>query len=479
MSTLHLCCRSGGSNLNAGSRTGNTTVPGTAADLTYASGNYDGTSVFTVASGNPVTDGVVAGDLISIYANGATVTTLVAQVVSRTSTTITHSTTLKAGSTLSGTGNRTLKVGGAWAGPSSSTTFPFSISNWDTLADTRVQINWKNDVTYDRSTGAWNPSGTINNCGFTSAYNDLGLATWTSTGSGIPFAIGNANSYYADLIFLVGTTTGTNDALAVTAGRVLMRRCVVTGARGSGINVTGSAILEYCELYGNNVSNNSGDAGLQNTGPTTAIGCLFHHNTGSNTNGVLIGHANTQFIECTFANNGKAGVDFATVTAGIISFTHCNFYANTTAGIACVTTAGSTTTLSVMYGNFVSNSTYGVDNGDDVKGNFNFMLFKCAFYGNSSGETNFGSGASESLDGTTLSSSPFTDPANGDFSLNATSGGGLGLRDEVIETPTEYSSYGPYRTYRDRGGLQRQQTSSSGGVTVPTIGYGVQGVFVG
>jgi hypothetical protein len=62
------CCRSGGSNLNAGTRTGNTTVPGTAADFTYAGGSWvSGTGVFTVASGNPQSDGVAVGDFVSIY----------------------------------------------------------------------------------------------------------------------------------------------------------------------------------------------------------------------------------------------------------------------------------------------------------------------------------------------------------------------------------------------------------------------------
>ena len=54
-------CRSGGSNLNAGTLDG-TNEASTTPLVTYASGTYDATTrVFTVASGNPVTDGVIAG----------------------------------------------------------------------------------------------------------------------------------------------------------------------------------------------------------------------------------------------------------------------------------------------------------------------------------------------------------------------------------------------------------------------------------
>src|SRR5439155_4988747 len=111
-----LCCRSGGSNLNAGTRTGNTTVPGTSANLTYASGTWvQSTGVFTVASGNPVNDGVAAGDFASVYPDAATVTPFVGRVTTRDATTITVSLTAKMGTApVDGTTNTTLKIGGAW-----------------------------------------------------------------------------------------------------------------------------------------------------------------------------------------------------------------------------------------------------------------------------------------------------------------------------------------------------------------------------
>lgn len=102
-----------GSNLNAGSTNADT------AAFTYASGNWvQSTGVFTLASGNPQSDGVQVGDWASVYADGSSDTVFVGKVSAVDSTTITVGITdaTKIGSVPSnGTGNRTLKIGGAWA----------------------------------------------------------------------------------------------------------------------------------------------------------------------------------------------------------------------------------------------------------------------------------------------------------------------------------------------------------------------------
>ena len=98
MAYTEFCCRSGGSNLNAGTRLGDSTEPGTSASLTYANGTWvASTGVFSIAIGNPVTDGVAVGDFASVYANGSTVTGFVGRVTARDTTTITVSLTAKSG----------------------------------------------------------------------------------------------------------------------------------------------------------------------------------------------------------------------------------------------------------------------------------------------------------------------------------------------------------------------------------------------
>jgi len=161
MAFTEFCCRSGGSNLNAGTRTGNSTEPGVAADLTYASGTWvSATGVFTPASGDPSAEGVAVGDFASVYADGATVTTLVGRVTAVSSTTITVSTTAKTGTTTDGTSNRTLKIGGAWQGPNAADWFPISFisETLKNVAGYAPRINLKNDATYSVTA-----AGTVSN----------------------------------------------------------------------------------------------------------------------------------------------------------------------------------------------------------------------------------------------------------------------------------------------------------------------------
>lgn len=140
-----------GSNLNAGSTRTD------AASFTYASGNWvQSTGVFTVASGDPLADGVAVGDWASVYADGASVTGFVGRVTARTSTTITVSLTAKSGTApTDGTGDRTLKIGGAWAGPNGASMFPYGfIQNTMTNASGHVpRINFLSGTDYEITAG--------------------------------------------------------------------------------------------------------------------------------------------------------------------------------------------------------------------------------------------------------------------------------------------------------------------------------------
>ncbi len=96
-----------GSNLNAGSTADN------AAPFTYAAGTFvQSTRVFTVASGNPQSDGVTVGMFASIYTTaGATVATFVGRVSAVDATTITVDGLVLAGQSDSRAG---LPLGHSW-----------------------------------------------------------------------------------------------------------------------------------------------------------------------------------------------------------------------------------------------------------------------------------------------------------------------------------------------------------------------------
>ena len=135
MAYTEMYARTGGSDLNSGSSNANS------ASLTYASGTWvQSTRVFTVASGNPLTDGILVGDFVSVYADGSSATAYVARVTARDATTITTSATIKVGTApTDGTSNRTLKRGGAWA--TLATAFTFATGTLINVAGDLPRLN--------------------------------------------------------------------------------------------------------------------------------------------------------------------------------------------------------------------------------------------------------------------------------------------------------------------------------------------------
>ncbi|MEI9971043.1 MAG: hypothetical protein WDO73_02765 [Ignavibacteriota bacterium] len=109
--TEFYCDPVAGSNLNGGSPIGG------AYPFTYAAGAWvSGTGVFTVASGNPLADGVQVGDWASVYSGTPTSTGFVGRVLARDATTITVSLVAKTAFGAPATGTCNCKIGGPWQG---------------------------------------------------------------------------------------------------------------------------------------------------------------------------------------------------------------------------------------------------------------------------------------------------------------------------------------------------------------------------
>jgi hypothetical protein len=143
MPNTNLFCKTTGSNLNGGGIASGA-EPTDAAIATYtsivaANGWNAATGVFTVAAGNPVTDGVTVGDWASVYVTAGAVTTpFSGRVTARDATTVTVSITIKSGTppATDATGATTMKVGGAWAGPTGTSMFP-----WGFMQSTMVNAS--------------------------------------------------------------------------------------------------------------------------------------------------------------------------------------------------------------------------------------------------------------------------------------------------------------------------------------------------
>lgn len=458
MSFTEFCCRSGGSNLNAGTRTGSSTEPGTSADLTYASGTWvSSTGVFTVASGDPVADGVAVGDFASVYADGASVTTLVGRVTARDATTITVSTTAKAGTTTDGTSNRTLRIGGAWQGPNASVTFPFNLTTLGSLTNSSgdtTRINLKNDQTYamsvlitDANTGPRQVEG------YTTTYGDNAKATitWSSGSFNHTLSISGAGATYKDII--IDTTgksaVGENWNASAVCNFI---RCVSKNSLRGGFNVTACAI--ECEAYGG-----AGGANLNAFRVTSAavcIRCIAHDNT-SNGGFALVG-GGTACIDCVSDSNVGIGFDMQSTSHQLV---RCNAHNNTSDGVRVSNATNGVFWIDSC--NLTKNGGWGV-NGSGAGGRTG-CIAQCGFGSGTEANT---SGTTTGLKGVAevgsiayaADTSPYTDAANGDFriTLSAAKGAGRGV---FTQTAAGYSGT---VGYPDIGAAQ--SAASGGGIPV-------------
>lgn len=461
MPFTEFCCRSGGSNLNAGTRTGSSTEPGTAADLTYASGNWvAGTGVFTVASGDPVADGVAVGDFVSVYADGSTVTGFVGRVTARTTTTITVSLSAKAGTApADGTGNRTLKVGGAWQGPNGTSGFPFTfVASTLTNASSELpRINAKNDATYSitASVAPTTANNGITIQGYTTSYGDFGKAIIDGGTSGASynlFSPATNKLTVLDFIFQNNGATGSAHAVSSTAN-IIFQRCVANSVRGIGF--FGGRCVE-CEAYACNQSNTSGYGGYYSV--SYAERCISHDNTGSNSNGFSV---SPFMVNCIAESNGRNGFDIS--TSGHLL--NCDAYNNTSDGINI---SGSSTEVSIANCNLVKNGGYGINGAaSSPAGTVSNCGFGAGTQANTSGQTN-GLGTMSVSGSVTYPNdvTPWVDPANGDFRINLADAKGAG-RGAFTQTAASYTGT---VGYPDIGAAQHQDSGSGGGGAYPVIG---------
>ena len=476
MPFTEFCCRSGGSNLNAGTRTGNSTVPGTAADLTYASGSWvAATGVFTVASGDPVADGVAVGDFASVYANGSTVTGFVGRVTARNTTTITVSLTAKAGTApTDGTGNRTLKIGGAWAGPNNTDTFPaaFVTSTLTNASGDRPRVNFRNDAVFAVSSGVTFSQTDNLYQGFTTSYGDGGRATLQGA-VGASFVVattsGNSNTY-RDLIFDASLfTSGTSDCVNASGGSYF-HGCVFKGGRNNGLTFGSSGgMCVECEFVDNNRANTASKAGCVSAGGASFLRCVFHDNTGSNTSGLRIGSPG--FVStCIFDTNGGDGLIWLGGSGGAGSYiTNCDCYNNTGDGIDLQGTSRSE--VYVENCNLIKNGGYGIRGNASATTTTFIHLKNNAFGAGTQANT---SGTTTSLGGNSFEEgsinyasnvTPWVDPANGDFRINLATAKGAG-RGSFTQTTASYTGA---VGYPDIGAAQHQDSGGGGGVRIVNV----------
>lgn len=454
----NFCCRSGGSNLNAGTRLGDNTEPGTAAALTYASGSWvNATGVFTVASGDPVADGVAVGDFASVYPDAATVTPYVGRVTARTTTTITVPSTNSSGTKpADGTTNTTLKIGGAWAGPNGTEAFPlgFIASACVKATSKHPRVNFKNDQNYDVTAVCTHNLQSATFRGYTSAYEDSGRATARGAASGAAhtiWTVSGANTSVENMIFTRNGDSSSASGLIASGGRQLIHNCVFHTLQGFGLNSNQTNLISECEAYSCNQSGTATQGGF--SGASTIFHrCISHDNSASNSSGFV---GSGTWIDCIAESNAQYGINQSANSCVLIS--GCDFYANGSSGV--FSALGGAV---IENSNFLDNGGYGISAGTT---GCNIFVANCGFGSgtmeNTSGTINTGTFTIVETGSITYAAdtAPWVDAANGDFRINLAAAKGEG---RGVFTQTA-ASYAGTVAYPDVGAGQTDAGAASGG----------------
>lgn len=469
--TEFYCRPSDGSNLNAGSE------DAAAARLTYASGSWvQSTGVFTVASGDPVADGVVVGDFASVYADGSTVTGFVGRVTARTTTTITVSSSGASGTTpTDGTNNRTLKIGGAWKGPNGSEGFPFGFAASAMVAaavGNRLRVNFKNNASYSITASLVDTLGGQRVFqGYSSTPNDGGRFTIDGGATGASYILLNVgNSSIGSLVLAdailqnngdSGSAAGLQMAFLGHGGQCL--RVTVKNVRGDGfVAASGGCHFEMCDAKNCNQSNTAGLAGFRfSSGQGACVRCVSHRHTGSNGNGFVGNASNGDFrwSNCLAVLNGGAGfaINCQNETAHVC---RCDAFDNDGDGLS-LSSSSTYGRAIVESSNFVKNGLAGIR--FSTNNNQLITLLNNGFggggYANTSGAlVNDSTNAVTESGRVNYTSHPYIDPDNGDFRIASAEAKGLGAG-LFVDADSDFLNLAGYP---DIGSLQHQD--AGGGI---------------
>lgn len=446
----------GGSALNAGAKaSADTGGVDDAATFTYASGSWvQSTGIFTVASGNPLTDGVAVDDFASVYADGSTATGFVGRVTARTSTTITVDTLTKKSGTApaDGSGNRTLKIGGAWPLTPS---FPigFVQASMTNAAGDVLRINIKDGTVYTFTAAGGgmtngNPGpmwiqgyhlvpGDCENAPATRPIIDGG-----TTGASYTVLTNTQNYVHiAQIEFRNNGNSGAADLVSNSGNACLLWQVTVHDARRCGYRSTANTTCVESEAYACNGSNTPGFGGFSfATSGSSITRTISHSHIGTNGNGFIL-DTSLNFVNNIIANCGGDGCQ----SNGDVNqnFYSSTFTGNTGAGFKF--TGGSQTMQSSFHNClFTANGGYGVE--FRAPGHGGGLLMNCAFGAGTQANGGASNGGKynnvtplgvQEIGTITLptNTSPYVNASTGDYRLNIPQVKGTGRGFFMITKP--------------------------------------------
>jgi hypothetical protein len=451
-----------------------TNEPSAAPLVTYTGGDWNsGTAIYTAPVGADLTEAVV-GRFISIYHDGDTVPVSGQWQVSRISAvnagtrqiTVTGRFSFGTSAVVTGTGNRSARISGAWAGPSGSARFPFASGYGQfgytgllAASTSGIRINMRNDKTYSVTANLFYIDTNLVNAetrGYTSSYGDTGRALIQGPSTGVAFTLITlgVNSQLKNLILDCNGATGNAHGITFDGGsrEMSVKNVVVRNMRGWGVLGVGSWGMEGCEVHNCNTSNTASQGGVSTTGCLRLQNVISHDNTGY---GFLVTPGCT-VVDSIADSNSSVGF-YVTLNFGNGLVQSCDSYGNGSHGFQLFN-AGNGGIQNFKNCNAISNGGWGLLTDSSALLRVDIRGF--ATFGNVSGAVSIGANAdlfSENI--IAYASSPYVDPANGDFRLSLAAAKQSGSS-YFVQTASGYSGS---VSYPDIGALQ-----AAGGSAKPT-----------
>jgi hypothetical protein len=323
------------------------------------------------------------------------------------------------------------------------TNFPFTLSlaSLTNATGNSPRFNIKNDGVYSIITVIGITGSNVTVQGYSSSVGDGGKATISQSVAGQGgISASSATITVADIIATSTTASSAADGFTSGLHNVVFLRCVAHGWRANGFNLADSSCVAIeCEAYGNNLSNTTA-AGFNLAG-ASAVYCISHDNTGSNSDGFAAASTQSVLLNCISSTNGRFGFGVGATNSYVI-LSQCDAYNNTSDGCKINDTTG-TSVVNIQNCNFVKNGGWGI-NTAITSGILLGQIINCGFGSgtqvNTSGTTN--NTSLITVSGSVIYASgvtPWTDPSNGNFKINLAAAKNAG-RGSFTETSASLSN---------------------------------------
>lgn len=441
--TEFYCNASTGNNMNGGSDEGS-------PSYTSTNGNWNGTATFTPGDSSTPFETVTPGQFAHVFIDGSTTPVYVARVLSvgtGVNGVITLSTTAKAGTapTSSATA-RSIRVGGAFKGPSAAVAWPMATSFTAAVnaAANPVRMNFKNNAAYSFSTTI-NTAIAVLGQGYADTPGDGGKAELTAGGTGIQMF--NGSFAAVDLIFHnTGVVSGANE-LMFSTGFCFFLRCVFHDSRGRSVTISSAgnypSMFIECEFYRWNLANGTSGNGVQCSDDFVMfLNCYFHDSVGVGLEMAAVQvsalNSRVEFIGCIFDTITGDAISINPSATGYVTLINNTFYNISGSVLRHLTTTAFQGVF--MFNNLIAKvERYIFETSSTGRFNLDYLYNNAigsGTYGVKLGRINTtGNAPFQEYNTITLPPdvNPFNDPATGDFRL-ATSLLGSAGRENFTQT---------------------------------------------